>query len=166
MKKLIILSLVLFAAFSSMAQADTLKPYQKNKHLPDISLLNVDSVLFSTTKLAAGTDKKIILMLFSPDCDHCQKQLEEFISIKELPAKAELVMISVYPLQYNRDFYKKYKLDKYPFIHLGQDYKNFCIPFFIPHTVPVLAYYNKERQFTSIHQGNADKKQVLAALQD
>jgi len=162
MKKIITLSLILLAGYSCIAQADTLKPYQKNKELPGFSLLLTDSTLFTPRNLAA--DKKIILMLFSPDCDHCQKQLEDLLSIRELPSKAELVMISVYPMNFIRDFYKKYKLEKYPFIHLGQDNKNFCIPFYMPHTVPVLVYYNKEKQFTSIHQGNADAKQVMAAL--
>lgn len=164
MKKIITLLLILLAGFNSLAQTDSLKPYQKNKNLPDFSLLLPDSAVFTPKHMV--TDKNIILMLFSPDCDHCQKQLDEFLSIKDLATKAELVMISVYPLHIIRDFHKKYKLEKYPFIHLGQDYKGFCIPFYIPHTVPVLVYYNKEKQFISIKQGNADKKEILAALKD
>jgi len=164
MKKIIVLSLLLVAGFSSIAQKDTLQPYEKNRNLPDFSLLNVDSIVFTNKTLAA--DKNIILMLFNPDCDHCQKQLDDLLSIGDVARKAELVMISVVPLKFNREFYQKNKLEKYSYIHLGQDYKGFCIPFYKPHSVPVLVFYDKKKQFVSIHQGNAEKQLIIDALKD
>ncbi len=164
MKKIIVFSLLLIAGFNSIAQKDTLQPYEKNKNLPEFSLLNVDSVVFTSKILV--TDKKIILMLFNPDCDHCQKQLDDLLSIDEVTRNAELVLISVVPLKFNREFYKKNKLEKYVYIHLGQDYKGFCIPFYNPHTVPVLVFYDKKKQFVSIHQGNTEKQVIIDALKD
>ena len=164
MKKNIACFLILFASFSSKAQSDTLKAYEKNRNLPDFSLLNTDSIVFMTKTLA--TDKNIILMLFNPECDHCQKQLDEFLSIGKVARTSELVMISVVPLEVNRAFYKKNKLEKYPYIHLGQDYKGFCIPYYTPQTIPVLIFYNKKKEFVSIHQGNADKKIILKAIKE
>lgn len=162
MKKIVTLSLVLLASTVSMAQADTSKPYVKKPWLPEISLLSVDSVAFSTKTVAK--DKNCILMLFNPDCDHCQKQLNDILAVPGIAQTAQLVMISVVPLKFNKEFYEKNHLEKYPFIYLGQDHKAFCGPFFLPYTIPALAFYNSKGQFVSIHYGNMESKEVAATL--
>ena len=164
MKSIIVLYLFLLASFAGNAQTDSLKPYEKNRSLPDFSLLNIDSVLFTPQVLAK--DKNIIVMLFSPDCSHCQKQLDELLSIGEVARNTELLMISFMPLEFNRIFYQKNKLEKYPYVYLGKDYKGFCISFYKPHTVPVLVFYNKKREFVSINYGNMDKAEILKALEE
>jgi glutaredoxin len=162
MKKTIAFILILFTGYQVQAQADSLKPYQKNRMLPHLSLLNKDSLEF--TEKALAKNKNIILMLFNPECDHCQKQLDELLSIGEVASSAQLVLVSVVPLQYTRNFYIKNKLEKYPYVYLGQDHTGFCNNFYELRTIPTLVFYNKKREFVSINYGNADKKQVLEAL--
>ncbi|MBK7434483.1 MAG: hypothetical protein IPI66_11685 [Chitinophagaceae bacterium] len=161
----ILFTLLAVITFSSAAQAqnDTTLPYLKNRQLPAFNLLSIDSVVFTQKNLAA--EKHTILMMFNPDCDHCQKQLDSLLVIPEVVRKTQLVMISMVPLKYNREFYQKNHLEKYPFIYLGQDYEGLCLRFFKPHTVPVLAFYDRKRQFVNIHQGNAERNLILEALQ-
>lgn len=164
MKRLFILLVTFSFSGVILAQSDTTLPYLKNRQLPAFNLLSVDSVVFTQKKLSA--DKSTILMMFNPDCDHCQKQLDSLLVIPEVIQKSQLVMISMVPLKFNREFYQKNHLEKYPFIYLGQDYEGLCLRFFKPHTVPVLAFYDRKRQFVNIHQGNAERSLILESLRN
>ena len=163
MKK--ILTLLLAVSFySADAQQDSTLPYLKDRMMPAFNLLSVDSVVFTQNSIAP--DKPTIIMMFSPDCDHCQKQLDDLLAIPELTSTTQVVMISMAPVIYNREFYKKNKLEKYPFVYLGMDYQGLCLRYYKPHTVPVLVFYNKKREFVSIHQGNAGKNIILEGIKE
>jgi|APCry1669189241_1035207.scaffolds.fasta_scaffold164499_1 hypothetical protein len=163
MKKFGIIILLLSINFVAFSQYDTTPPYLKSKLLPAFKLLSVDSTVFTENVL--DSSKQTIFMLFHPECDHCQQQLELILSMPEIAQKAILIMISgEEPLYKNRAFYKKNHLEKYGYIHLGKDFKYFFGGFFQPNTVPILAFYNKQRTFTLIKRGNAEKQFLLDAL--
>ena len=164
MKKIFLLLFVLGTCSSVFAQDDTTAPYFKNKRLPEFSLLNLDSVAFTQNILQEN--KNIIIMLFNPECEHCQKQLESLLSIPEIAASAELILSSIETMEKNKAFYDKYHLEKYPFIHLGKDYKYIFGAYFRPTTIPLLAFYNKKKEFVLLNNGNAGKKMIVEALKD
>ena len=58
----------------------------------------------------------------------------------------------------------KISLEKYPFIHLGKDFKYFFGAYYQPRTIPVLAFYDPQKQLTLFSQGNVKKKQIEQAL--
>jgi len=163
MKKIALLLFLLGVGLHSFSQTDTTAPYWKEKLLPAFSLLDKDSVAFTQNTLKE--EKQIIIMLFNPECDHCQKQLELLLSIPEV-AQAELVLSSIETIEKNNVFYKKNHLENYPFVHLGKDYKYLFGKYFRPTTIPVLAFYNKKREFVLINQGNATKKVIVNALKE
>jgi len=163
-RKTILLISILFSGIAVSAQADSTAPYMKTRTIPDFSLLSVDSVVF--TQSVIDEKKSTIFMLFHPDCDHCQKQLQELLTIPELATSTNIIMLSIETLQKNKTFYNTNHLEKYPFIHLGKDYKYFFGGFFRPTTVPVLVFYNKKRQFILINHGDTKKKMVLDAIKE
>ena len=118
------------------------------------------------TQAALKEGKNTIFMLFNPECDHCQKQLDLLLSIPEVANSAELVLSSIETIAKNNIFYTKNKLENYPFVHLGKDYKYLFGKYFRPTTIPVLAFYNNEKEFVLISQGNASKKTIVKALKD
>ena len=164
MKKIPLVLFILSVCLHSFSQTDTTAPYWKEKLLPAFTLLDKDSVPFTQAVLKEG--KNIIIMLFNPECDHCQKQLELLLSIPEVSNSAELVLSSIETIEKNNIFCKKNNLENYPFVHLGKDYKYLFGKYFRPTTIPVLAFYNKKREFVLINQGNAAKKLVLGALKE
>jgi len=164
MKKITILFFTLAFSMSALAQTDTSKPYYKSRTLPSFKLLDTDSVVFTNKVL--DIDKSTIVMMFNPDCDHCQHQLDTLLSIPELTKNAQVIMISMVPLHYNKDFYNKNHLEKYPFVHMGKDFNSFCLGFYQPYTIPVLVFYNKKREFVAIKYGNADKATIMEGIRN
>lgn len=162
MKKLFLLFFVLSGSITAFPQYDTTAPYLKTKKLPVFSLLNLDSVAF--TQAVLNENKNTIIMLFNPECEHCQKQLQLLLSMPEVVQSTELVLSSIETLEKNRIFYNKFHLENYPFVHLGKDFKYIFGAYFQPTTIPVLAFYNKRKEFVLLNQGNAAKKTILKAL--
>lgn len=163
MKKLALLltGLLLYAA--SFCQYDTTPPYLKDKLLPDLStLLTKDSLQFTKKMLQPG--KHTIIMMYNPECGHCQSQMELFLSIPEVMSQAQIVLASTLPLYKIKEFSDKYKLSKYPNIYPCKDNSWYLGKFYQPKTIPVLAFYNKQNQFVFLSQGNATKDQILEAL--
>ena len=164
MKKNLFIFFILIAAIHSFAQTDSTAQYWKEKVLPAFSLLDKDSVPF--TQAILKEDKNIIIMLFNPECDHCQKQLELLLSIPEVSRSAEVVLSSIEPNWKNNIFYQKNHLENYSFVHLGKDYKYLFGKYFRPMTIPVLAFYSKKKGFVLINQGNTSKEVILKAIKD
>ena len=110
MKKIPLLLFMLSVCLYSFSQTDSTAPYWKERTLPTFSLLDKDSIPF--TQVILKEDKNIIIMLFNPECDHCQKQLELLLSIPEVANSAELVLSSIETIEKNNIFYKKNHLEK------------------------------------------------------
>lgn len=161
--KNIFLTFILFV-YSALAfsQADTTAPYLKTRTLPDFSLLTIDSVEFNQTVL--DDTKNTIIMLFNPDCDHCRHQLEVLLSVPSVIQSVQIILSSIETHEKNRNFYNKNHLEQYPFVHLGKDFKYFFGGYYKPVTIPVLAFYNPQKQLVFFNQGEVNKKQIEQAL--
>jgi len=155
MKRLFLLFFLL-TSFTAFSQVDTTPPYLRTKLLPNFSLLTIDSVEFDQTILGEG--KNTIIMLFNPECDHCQEQLKVLLSIPAVLENSQLILSSIETMEKNRIFYNKFHLEKYPFVHLGKDHKYFFGGYYRPNTIPVLAIYNQRKELLFFNQGNTKRK--------
>jgi thiol-disulfide isomerase/thioredoxin len=162
MKKITVFITSIFLSVIAFAQYDTTPPYLKTKVVPNFVLLSIDSVAFTQNVLAEN--KNTIIMLFNPDCGHCQEQLELLLTIPEVLKTTTLILATTEPLKKIKSFYDKYQLQKYPWIHIGKDPKYFFGVYYKPKTIPVLAFYNKQKQFVYFNQGNVKKKEIIKAL--
>ncbi len=164
MKRILLFLPALFTCMAVFCQYDTTPPYLKTRILPAFSLLTIDSIEFNQSVLEK--DKYIIIMLFNPECEHCQKQLELLLSIPKVTRSAQLILSSIETNGKNRLFYNKNHLERFSFVHLGKDHKYFFGGYFKPQTIPVLVFYDKKGNFTLISQGNTSKRMILDALKD
>src|SRR3569832_221487 len=98
MKKLIFTLLALTTVYMAFGQPDSLNmpPYKRFPTVPPIKILLTDSTTwFSKDDLP---DKKAtMVMLFSPDCDHCKHETEEIIKNMDKFKKIEIVMATPLP---------------------------------------------------------------------
>lgn len=162
MKRLFLLLILLALATFVFPQADTTAPYLKTRTLPGFSLLTIDSVEFNQTIL--DETKSTIIMLFNPGCDHCRHQLEVLVSAPQVVQSAQIILSSIESHEKNRAFYNKNQLEKYPFVHLGKDFKYFFGGYYRPNTIPVLAFYNPQKQLIFFNQGEVNRKQLEQIL--
>jgi thiol-disulfide isomerase/thioredoxin len=129
-------------------------PYFKNNGYPDIKLLLTDSATIFT-KADLPTDKTVVLIFFSPDCEHCQHTAKEMI--KKMDSLSNLVMVwngpSYLPLEQVKEFYKHYHLANYSNIVMGKEMSYFMPLHYRIEITPYAAIYKNGKFFTEFRKG-------------
>lgn len=162
MKKILVLLFVTCVSVAAFSQYDTTAPYLKTKLLPNFNMLSLDSTVFNQSVIKEG--KNTIIMLFNPECEHCQEQLQAMLTIPELVQSTNVILSSTETLQKIKLFYDKFHLEKYPLITIGKDHKYFFGGFYQPKTIPVLAFYNSQKKLVYFNQGSVKKKKIIEVL--
>lgn len=161
----LVLFLGLFAGFSGIAQQDssTLPSYKKFPNVPPFKLLLTDSVTV-LTKENLNKKKPTMIMLFSPDCDHCKHETEELIKRIADFNDVQIIMATPMPFEKMKEYYNHYGLSKYKNIKMGKD-SNFMLPvFYNIRSFPFLAFYNKKQELISVFEGSLPMDKVLEEL--
>ena len=143
-----------FILYSTAQDASPAIPIREQfPDLPPLSLIQIpDSTRFTRDSLQKR--KPVIVMLFSPDCDHCHHQLKEIHAYSELFKHIHLLLISNLPHSAIRDFYEGFYLNRYPFIRVAQDDKRILHSFYQLHQFPSLYCYNKRWKLLRTFEGN------------
>jgi len=153
---------LLFAAFIigsiSFAQTDV-PPYKQTKKLPDFEIETVEKGMFKTAQLKKNTP--VIIMFFSPGCDHCIHQFESMKKRMDDFRNYHIVMPTYQPIEELAQFNKKYQIQNYPNIFTGRDINYFFPPFFEISSFPFLAFYDKSGKLISGHTGNMTVDEML-----
>src|SRR5215213_3583888 len=111
-RTLIIIALVVIG-FGAQAQGPTEEPYKRFPNIPPFELLQLDSVtVFKKADLAKN--QPVLIMVFSPDCDHCQHQIEEILIDIESLKNVQIVLATPEPFDKMKAFNERYNLSKYP----------------------------------------------------
>ena len=163
MKKYIFLLLLAVISKTGFAQTDTTLLYLRFPIVPSFKLTNVaDSSYF--TKDSLKKKKATIIIMFSPDCEHCQAETKALTANIDLFKKAQIVMAS--PLDYNylKKFYIEYKIADYPNITMGRDPSYFLGTFYKVRSFPAIFVYDKKGNYVTSFSGSVPIEQVAAAL--
>jgi thioredoxin-related protein len=131
--------------------------------VPSFKLTNVaDSSFF--TKSDLKRKKATIIMMFSPDCEHCQAETKELTEHIGLFKKAQIIMASPLDFNYLRKFYDEYKIADYPTITMGRDPGYFLGTFFKVRSFPAIFVYNKKGKLVTSFTGSTSVEQLAAAI--
>lgn len=151
-------------AISSAALAqDQDAPYLKYPSLPNFSILQEDSTSWFTARdIRRGVP--VIIMLFSPECEHCRKQTSLMTKNMAELRNTEIIMSTFQPIYKMKEFIRTYKLYQYQNVHVGRDVKYFFGPFFRVRTAPFLALYDKNRNLIKVFEGDVKVDRILEAL--
>lgn len=107
-----------------------------------------------------------MIMLFSPDCEHCKHETEEIIKNIDKFKKIEIVMATFLPFDKMRQFYSFYELYRYKNITVGRDVNFFLAPFYNLRNLPLLAFYDKKGALIDIADGSLPVEKVLEKFKD
>lgn len=163
MKKLLLLSLIFIMGKTLLAQADTSLLYIKFPTVPPFSIIKVpDSTKF--TKADLKRKKPVIIMGFSPDCEHCQHETKELIAHIDRFKNIQIVMISPLDYKYLQKFYDEYHLSQYPNITIGKDPSWFIGTFYGIRNFPAIYLYNKKGKFVRAFDGSVPVEKIADAL--
>lgn len=159
---LIMISAAFFQGVS--AQPDSVKPvYLRFPVIPTFTIYKAaDSLPFTRSDLAKK--KSTIFIIFSPDCDHCQRETDSLIKHINLFRNAQIVMTTYLPHDQMVKFYKDYKIAKYPQIIMGRDAKFFFPVFFKVQSLPAIYMYDKKGKFKRSYEGSVKMTKLASEL--
>ena len=160
--KIYLLISVLLSGLFSLAQNDSIPqaPYKRFPTVPPFKLLLTDSSTYFT-KEDLAKKKAVLIMLFSPDCEHCKHETEDIIKHIDAFKKVQIVMSTTRPFDKMVDYYNKYDLKRFDNIIVGKDL-NYLLPVFYEiHNLPFLSLYNKKKELISVFEGALSIEKVL-----
>ncbi|HET9056492.1 MAG TPA: hypothetical protein VFN30_06570 [Chitinophagaceae bacterium] len=164
MKSLIIFPVLILSVLALKAQpADSVKaPYLLDKKLPFFKIMLTDSSFFYKDNLKKN--RATIIILFSPECDHCKKQIEQLIQNIDKFKKTQILMISPLPFTKIKEFYNEYQIHRYKNIKMGKDALYFFANYFQTHYIPFIAAYDKNKQLIKGWEGNVNTDDLIKAV--
>jgi thioredoxin-related protein len=150
---------VLFA----QSHTDSLPRYKRIPTVPPFKLLTApDSVVFIKDELKKK--RATIVMVFSPDCDHCVHSTEDLLAHYNLFKKVQIVMVTSLAYVHVKKFYTDFKLVDYPNIKVGFDPAYFLAGFYDVRMYPAIFLYDKKGNFKQAFDANAKWETIAAAL--
>lgn len=145
------------------AQKDSSLIYLQYPTVPPFSLIKVpDSIRF--TKADLKKKKPTIIIVFSPDCEHCQHEIKEIQASYGLFKKAQIVMASPLDFNYIKKFYEEYHIADFPNIVMGRDPTYMLGTFYKVRSFPAIFVYNKKGDFVEAFDGSVPVKKIADAL--
>jgi thioredoxin-related protein len=163
MKSLLLLLTFISISTTSSASVDSIPSHLRGLRIPDFKLLLVDSTTnFYTDNL--NPDKHTLIMMFSPDCDHCQHQTEDIIKNLQAFKNIQIVMNTVLPFNQMKEFYERYQLSKYKNFIMGRDVLFFFSPYYRAQFTPYLALYNKKGELVFTNDGQMKIEALITQL--
>ena len=135
---------------------------QSNK-VPPFRVTQSNGKLFNATNLPYG--KPIMLIYFSPDCDHCQVMMKEWFKKADDFKKASVVMISFLPIDKMATFEKDFKTNQYPNIIVGTEGLSFFVRnYYQIADMPFMALYDKNGNLITSHEKNIPLNELANKL--
>jgi thioredoxin-related protein len=165
MKKIFPLIIFLFVTIFSFAQKDSTfpPPYRQVPTVPPFTVLQADSsTIFKKSDLS---NKPLLIILFDPNCDHCQHETEEIIAHIDDFKKIQILMVTNADFNDLRKFYNNYELSKYKNIVAGVELKYFLATFFAIRNLPYLAMYDKKGNLITTHEGSMKVEKIIELFQ-
>lgn len=154
----------LFCRESFAQTASVTEPaYIRIPTIPPYNLISVvDSARF--TKSDLQKKKPVIIMIFSPDCDHCVHATENLLANINFYKKAQIIMVSSLSYKSVQKFYNDLKLINYPNIKVGYDENRFLSSFYEVRNFPSIYLYNKKGKYKADFSDNPKFEEIAKSL--
>lgn len=160
---LVVICAFFYSNMGAQVQPPTEPAYKRIPTVPPFTLaLATDSTIF--TKENLRKKKPTIIMVFSPDCDHCVHATEDLITNIKLYKNTQIVMATSLSYESVSKFYKDLNLAAYPNIHVGYDSKRFLSSFYEVVSFPSIFLYDKKGNFVKEYLDHPDFKNIATYL--
>jgi thiol-disulfide isomerase/thioredoxin len=131
----------------------------EGKPIPSFNFLLLDSITkFNTNNIPTG--KPTVIVYLSPTCPYCRVQTEEIIQDMKDFESIQLYILTNFPIELLRNYYKKYNLEKYQNIIVGYDFGSYFSNYFKIRSVPYIAIYNKDKLLKQVFIGKVESQLI------
>jgi len=166
MKNIVSAFVLLLITVSVHSQSDSLQPpYKRFPTVPPVKLLLADSSTI-LTKDMLPKKKGVLIMIFSPDCDHCKHETEQIIAQIDKFKKVEIVMATFLPFDKMKEFYVHYNLKQYKNIKVGRDFTFILPSFYNFRSFPFFAFYDKKGSLIDVFEGSLPIEKLAAKFNE
>ena len=167
MKKISIILVAISISLSGFSQTtattEEAPVYLRFPTIPEFTVFTApDSTAFSRDNL--HKKKNTIFIIFSPDCEHCQRETQMLTQNISKFKNTQFVMITYLPYDEMKKFYQIYKIADYPQITMARDTKFFFPLFFKVTNLPSIFVYDKKGNFKKAFEGDVKPETILSAL--
>lgn len=107
---------------------------------------------------------KMVLVLFQPDCDHCQREAKEIHDHLGAFKDYQVYFISSHPMQVINQFSKDYQLDNKPNVHFAFTTVDNVLNNFGPISAPSLYIYSEQGKLVKKFNGETDIQEIIKFL--
>jgi thioredoxin-related protein len=150
-------------AFSQNDNVQEKPIYLRFPTIPEFTVYKApDSTAFSRNNLHKKMNT--IFMIFSPDCEYCQRETKMLLQEIKKFKHTQFIMITYLPYHEMLRFYHNYKIEDYPQITMARDTRFFFPVFFKVRNLPSLFVYDKKGNFKKSFEGDVKPDSVLAEL--
>jgi thiol-disulfide isomerase/thioredoxin len=159
----LVLSILFTSLLFAQVKIDSTSPYVKVPFLPPLNLfIAPDSIKFVKEDLKKK--RQTIVMVFSPDCDHCIVSSEDLKANYKLFKKVNIVMATSQPFEAIKKFYVDLHISDFPTITVGYDKNYFLGTFFNVKSYPSIFLYDKKGNFKQAFEGTVKWETIAKAL--
>ncbi|MDP4284249.1 MAG: redoxin domain-containing protein [Bacteroidota bacterium] len=157
--------LISHSGFSQNVDSIDNRPiYIRFPSIPEFTIYKApDSTAFTREDLHKR--KATVIMVFSPDCGHCQNETNMLIKNINRFKNTQIIMVTYLPYSEMMKFYSIYKIANYPQITMGRDTKYFFPIFFKIQNLPSIFVYDKKGNFKQKFEGDVNPEKILEELQ-
>ena len=106
-------------------------------------------------------NKPVLIILFDPNCEHCQRETEEILKNIDSLSNIQIVMATNASFADLKKFYQSYQLNRVENIVAGVEPKYFLASFFAIRNLPYLAMYDNKGRLLTTHEGNMKISNIL-----
>ena len=157
-RNIVLFVFVVFSFLSVSAQNNEAKP-----------LAPFDITLINSKNLRAYELKKnepVMLMYFSPDCDHCKELTTEILKSAKTFGSKQLVMVTYFPVADVKKFANDLSLQKYPNIKVGTEGMTLVVQkHYNIRKFPFVVLYNKSGKLVKMFREQAPAKDIVKAME-
>lgn len=167
MKKIAFLVFALAVTLAGFGQTGTepvkFPQYINDGKIPGFSIISApDSAVFTHKNLKPN--KPTLIMVFSPECGHCQEETKAIEANMEHFKDVQILMVTWVSYKLLVPFSRQFGTVKYPNITLAYDAHDFFYDYYDVHRYPKVIIYNKDGQYVSDYDGMFDVEDVWKDL--
>ena len=164
MKKITLL--IAFISVTIFVCAQNNLQVSNNIKIETIPAFNIHTIPDSSsyTNNNIKKNKPFIIMFFSPDCEHCQKELKELSANKNKFKNIPILMLSPANYAEIKKFYKDYAVSKMPNITVAHDDNYTMSRLYQLKTFPTMFVYNHAGKLVKTFVSNVSIPDILKAV--
>lgn len=158
MRILALFFLLILSHIDSFGQSPTLK-----KGLPMIDLTLIDGDRYTNRDVKSGP---LVLIYFSPDCDHCQQFISSLLQRESLIKKRQVLLASFVEVDQLARFGIGLGINRYPDLKMGTEGESFRIARALGiRKFPYIALYDSARNLIRTFEGEQPFGVIVEAIE-